>query len=60
MPRGARVYPAGPTRQMMRGGGGSVHIGPVYITGESPEVIWRKLERYARLKGKSGWQQLGR
>jgi len=42
------------------GGGGGVNIGPVYIQGESPEVIWRKLEQYARLKGKSGWRQLGR
>ncbi len=56
LPRGARVYSTGQSQQMM----GSVNIGPVYITGESPEVIWRKLENYARLKGKSGWQQLGR
>jgi len=62
LPRGSQVFSAGQTRGMMRsgGGGGGISIGPVYIQGESPEVIWRKLERYARLKNKSTGPQMGR
>lgn len=60
LPRGARVFSAGQTRRAGGMGSTVINIGPVRIVGEDPAVIWRQLERYARLKGKSGWSQLGR
>jgi hypothetical protein len=60
LPRGSRVHTAGATRQMMRGAGTIVNIGPVNIASNDPEVIWRQLERRARLRNKSAWGQMGR
>jgi hypothetical protein len=53
-----RSIPVGPAP----GGGvpAGISIGPVYVTTDDPAVLWKKLEQYARLKGKSGWKQLGR
>jgi hypothetical protein len=50
------------TPALLAGGAvpGGVTIGPVTIVTNDPEVIWKKLEQLARLKNKSGWQQLGR
>jgi hypothetical protein len=41
------------------GGAGTLVINATIVT-DDPAVLWRKLEQYARLKNKSGWQQLGR